>query len=175
MKLIDILLAIPLLFFVYKGWKKGLVRELATLLGLLVGIWATVHLSQEVAEWLHLNSESSVLIAFLITFVAALVLTYLLGSCVEGLLKAVHMSFFNRLAGAVLGAAKALCILAILLNTVVMLDRHEVLLKPGTKETSLLYKPVYEVGNKLTASLKEFVESKIPGKLGTSGTSGLKQ
>ena len=158
MQLIDILLAIPLLFFIYKGWKKGLVREVATLVGLLAGIWACVHLSQQVAVWLNLDSENTILIAFIVTFVAVLVLTYLLGRCVEGLLKAAKLSLLNRLAGALLGAVKALCILAVLLNYVVMFDKQEVVIKPEAKENSLLYKPVYNVGNQLTASLKQFID-----------------
>ena len=158
MQLIDILLAIPLLFFIYKGWKKGLVREVATLVGLLAGIWACVHLSQQVAVWLNLDSENAILIAFIVTFVAVLVLTYLLGRCVKGLLKAAKLSLLNRLAGALLGAVKALCILAVLLNYVVMFDKQEVVIKPEAKENSLLYKPVYNVGNQLTASLKQFID-----------------
>lgn len=157
MQLIDILLAIPLLFFIYKGWKKGLVQEVATLVGLLAGIWACVHLSQQVAEWLNLDSENSILIAFIITFIAVLVLTYLLGRCMEGLLKAAKLSLLNRLAGALLGAVKALCILAVLLNYVVMFDKQETVLKPDMKKSSLLYRPVYNVGNRLTASLKQFI------------------
>ena len=158
MHLIDILLAIPLLLFIYKGWKKGLVREVATLVGLLAGIWACVHLSQQVAVWLNLDSENAILIAFIVTFVAVLVLTYLLGRCMEGLLKAAKLSLLNRLAGALLGAVKALCILAVLLNYVVMFDKQEVVIKPEAKENSLLYKPVYNVGNQLTASLKQFID-----------------
>ena len=158
MQLIDILLALPLLFFIYKGWKKGLVREVATLVGLLAGIWACVHLSQQVAEWLNLDSENAILVAFIVTFIAVLVLTYMLGRCVEGLLKAAKLSLLNRLAGALLGTVKALCILAVLLNYVVMFDKQEAVIKPEVKESSLLYKPVYSVGNRLTASLKQFID-----------------
>ena len=158
MQLIDILLALPLLFFIYKGWKKGLVREVATLVGLLAGIWACVHLSQQVAEWLNLDSENAILVAFIVTFIAVLVLTYMLGRCVEGLLKAAKLSLLNRLAGALLGTVKALCILAVLLNYVVMFDKQEAVIKPEVKKSSLLYKPVYSVGNRLTASLKQFID-----------------
>lgn len=157
MTILDIVLAIPILFLVFKGWKKGLVREVATLTGLLAGIWATVHLSQQVAVWLGLESENAVLIAFLVTFVGVLVLTYLLGQCIEGLMKAAKMGLLNHLAGAALGAVKALCILAVLLNYVVMLDKHEKLLTPEAKESSKLYTPVYSIGNRMTDSLKQYI------------------
>jgi len=157
MTLLDILLAIPLLFLIFIGWKKGLVREVATLAGVLVGIWASIHLSQKVAPLLGLDGESALLIAFIVTFLAALVLTYLLGRCIEGLMKAVKLSVANRLAGAVLGAAEALCILAVLLNFLVMIDGNEMILKPETKNKSLLYKPVYNTGNMLTLHLKDYI------------------
>lgn len=157
MNLLDIIIAVPLLLLVFRGWKQGLVRSVATLIGALAGIWAAVHLSQLVAELIGLNGENAVLIAFVVCFIGALVLAWLLGRLVEGLMKAVKLSIVNRLAGAVLGVLEALCILAVLLNTVVMFDRQEQLLKPELKEKSILYKPVYNTGNQLTASLKQFV------------------
>lgn len=157
MTLLDILLAIPLCFLVFLGWKRGLVREIATLAGLLVGLWASIHLSQMVAPMLGLDGESAVLIAFIVVFLAALVLTYLLGRCVEGLMKAAKLSMLNRLAGALLGAAKALCILAVLLNFLVMIDSHEKIIKPKVKEQSTLYQPVYKTGNLLMSQLKDFI------------------
>ena len=151
MTVLDILLGLPLLFLIFMGWKKGLVREVATLAGVLVGIWASVHLSQQVAPLLGLDGESAVLIAFIVTFLVALVLTYLLGRCIEGLMKAAKLSVLNRLSGALLGAAEALCILAVLLNFLVMIDGNEMILKPATKERSVLYKPVY------TTDLKDYI------------------
>ena len=159
MNLLDIILAIPLFYLVFKGWKKGLVREVSTLSGLLVGIWATVHFSGRVAVLLGLESEHAVLIAFMVTFVGVLVLTHLLGRCIEGMMKAVKLSLLNRLSGALLGLVKALCVLAVLLSSLTMIDGDGIVLKKNTKEESLLYKPVTEVGSRLTASLKQFIES----------------
>lgn len=157
MTVLDILLGLPLLFLIFMGWKKGLVREVATLAGVLVGIWASVHLSQQVAPLLGLDGDSAVLIAFIVTFLVALVLTYLLGRCIEGLMKAAKLSVLNRLSGALLGAAEALCILAVLLNFLVMIDGNEMILKPATKERSVLYKPVYTTGKWLTTHLKDYI------------------
>ena len=158
MTLLDILLAVPLLFLIFMGWKKGLVREVATLAGVLAGLWASIHLSQRVAPLLGLDGESAVLIAFIVTFLVALVLSYMLGRCVEGLMKMAKLSLLNRISGAILGAAKALCVLAVLLNYLVMIDGKEMILKPATKEKSILYKPVYTTGNRLTTQLKTYIE-----------------
>lgn len=156
--MLDIVLAVPMLWLVYRGWRRGLVREVTTLAGVLAGIWAAVHLSQLISELLGLQGENSVIIAFFVAFVGALVLAYLLGRMVEGLLKAAKLSIANRVAGAALGLVKALCILAVLLNNVVMLDNHEKVITKTMKEESILYKPVWDTGNRLTASLKQFID-----------------
>ena len=158
MNMLDIVLAVPMLWLVYRGWRRGLVREVTTLAGVLAGIWAAVHLSQLISELLGLQGENSVIIAFFVAFVGALVLAYLLGRMVEGLLKAAKLSIANRVAGAALGLVKALCILAVLLNNVVMLDNHEKVITKTMKEESILYKPVWDTGNRLTASLKQFID-----------------
>lgn len=158
MTILDIILFIPLGWLVFRGWKKGVISEAATLAGIVAGIWAAVHLSKLVASWLDLTGEGSILIAFFITFVGALVLTYLLGRSIERLVKSAHFSLANKIAGAVFGMAKVLCVLAVLLNSIVLLDKKEKLITHDTKEKSILYKPVYSTGNLLISSLKDFIE-----------------
>ena len=158
MAILDIILIIPLGWLVFLGWKKGVIREAATLAGIVAGIWAAGHLSKLVASLLGLTGESAILIAFFITFVGALVLTYLLGRGIEKMVKSAHLSLANKLAGAALGMAKALCVIAVVLNGIVLLDQKEELITPETREKSLLYKPVYNTGNLLISSLKDFID-----------------
>ena len=145
-------------YLTYKGWRRGLVCEVATLAGVVAGIWAAVHLSQQVAQWLQLGDETSVLVAFLVCFVGAMVLAYLAGRMVEGMMKAIHIGVANRIAGAALGLVKAVCVLAVLFNYLVLLDSRGELLKAETRQESRLYAPVYHTGNRLTASLKSYIE-----------------
>lgn len=174
MTVLDILLLIPLAWLVFLGWKKGVIREAATLAGVVAGIWAAVHLSQLVASLLKLTGESAILIAFFITFVGAMVLTYLLGRGIERMVKSAHLSLANKIAGATLGMGKALCVLAVVLNGVVLLDKQEHLVTPETKEKSLLYKPVYSTGNLLISSLKDFIDEHpdLPSKIVGGGKEG---
>ena len=157
MTILDLILAVQLCWLTFLGWKKGVVREAATLAGIIAGIWAAVHLSQWVSTLLKLTGESAILIAFFITFVGVLVLVYLLGRSLERLLKTVHLTLPNKIVGALLGIAKALCVLAVVLNGIVLLDRQEKIIPPATKEKSLLYKPVYNTGNLLVESLKDYL------------------
>lgn len=157
MTILDILLAVPLCWLIFLGWKRGLVREVATLVGVLLGLWGAMHLSQQVAPMLGIDGESAVLVAFIVIFLVALVIAYLLGKAVEGLMRAAKLSVVNRLLGALLGAAKALVVLATLLNFVVMLDSKEMIIKPEVKQKSVLYGPVFKTGNRLTVQLKDYI------------------
>lgn len=158
MNVLDIVLAAVMLLFMFFGWKRGLVRTVATLVGVLLGIWASVHLSQWVSQLLGLKGESAVVTAFFITFVGALVLAFLLGRGVELVLKITKLGILNRIAGAALGLVQALCILSVLMGNIVMLDHEEKLITREMKSGSVLYKPVGDTGTRLTASLRQYID-----------------
>ncbi len=157
MTLLDILLAVPLAIFIFLGWKRGVVREAATLAGVLIGIWAAVHFARLISSLLGLTGESAILIAFFIIFVGTLVLAFLLGRIADRVIKSLKMNLPNKIAGAALGMVKALCILSVLLNGIILIDKNETLISQETREESLLYSPVYSTGNELISSLKEFI------------------
>lgn len=171
MTILDIILAIPLGIFIFLGWKRGVIREAAALVGVLIGIWAAVHFSRLVSSLLGLTGEHSILIAFFILFVGTLVLASLLGRVAERVIKSLKMNLPNKIAGAALGMVKALCILSVLLNGVIMIDKHEKLISQETREESLLYSPVYTTGNELISSLKQFIEEHpdLPEKISETG------
>ncbi|MBR1850137.1 MAG: CvpA family protein [Bacteroidales bacterium] len=159
MTILDIILAIPLIFFIYKGWKRGLIFELGALIGIVAGCWAATHLSESVAQWLKIEGESTILIAFFITFVGVVALSFFLGKCLEGVVKLVHAGILNKIAGALLGMVKCVCILAVLLNLVVMVDRHQMVISADTKAKSLLFNPIHKTGNRLTAELRHYINT----------------
>ncbi len=162
MTILDIILALPLAIFIFLGWKRGVIREAATLVGVLIGIWAAVHFSRLIATLLGLTGESAILIAFFIVFVGTMVLAFLLGRIAERVLKAVKLNLPNKIAGAALGMVKALCILSVVLNGIVLLDRDNKLITKESEEKSLLYTPVYTTGNELISSLKEYIDNNKP-------------
>lgn len=158
MNLLDIFIAIPLIFFIYKGWKRGLIFELAMLCGIIIGGWAATHLSQGVANLLNLEGESALLIAFFIIFVGVIFLAFFLSKAIEGIIKIVKVGKVNNILGAAFGMLKCLCIISILLNFIILIDRNEIILTHNAKNESAFFEPTYKVGNKITSHLKANVE-----------------
>ena len=75
---LDIVLAIPMAWFLYKGFKKGLIFELSSLIGLVVGIYCSIKFSKYVSTLIGIESEYSILVAFFVTFIGVFLLSLFL-------------------------------------------------------------------------------------------------
>ncbi len=120
MNFIDILIWVVLLVCAVKGFMKGLVKEVCSLLGLVVGGWTAVIWCRPVAEVLqpHIPFYHTVtlLISFGFVFLALVLVFFLLGYLLTALLKIVFMSSLNRIGGVLLGVLQGGLILCILLS-----------------------------------------------------------
>lgn len=158
MNFLDLLLAVPLAYYIYKGYKRGLIFEIAALAGIVAGCYIAIRFAKLVADILPIDGSGTILVAFFILFVGVILLSRVLGRALEGLVKLVHAGFMNKLLGATLGFAKVVCILAVLINYVMLIDEKEELITPSVQEESLFFEPVHSVGNKLTAKLETYVD-----------------
>ena len=139
MNVLDILTIIPVAWFGFKGLKNGLIRELASIAALVLGVWATLRFSDYVAGRLG-DTMTVKAVAFVLTFFAVLVAVHFAGILVEKVVKLVIPAWLNNIFGLLFGAAKAFLVVSVLLYFVTIVDFKEMLLKPETKENSLLYK-----------------------------------
>ena len=139
MNILDIIILIPVAWFGFKGLKNGLIRELASIAALVLGVWATLRFSDYVATKLG-NTMAIKAVAFVLTFFAVLVAVHFAGILVEKVVKLVIPGWLNNIFGLLFGAAKALLVVSVLLYFVTIVDFKEMLLKPEVKEKSLIYK-----------------------------------
>jgi len=146
MNFIDIIIVIPILWFGFKGFRKGFIVEIASLAALMLGIWGGIHFSNFIAEyiikWFTIKSNYVPLISFSVTFLLIVILVFLIAKLVEKIVKSAGLGLPNRIAGAVLGAAKSIIIISIVLLLLNKYDNSGFLIKNETKEQSLLYKPI---------------------------------
>lgn len=146
MTTLDIILLVLIGTGAVLGFAKGFLRQLAGLLGLIVGLLAAKALYATVADEVFSQVTDDAGLARGLAFVAIWLLVPLLFLLVASLLtramEAVSLGWLNRLLGAALGAAKyALCI-SLLLMTVDHFDTKETLISRSQKEASILYGPM---------------------------------
>lgn len=158
MNWIDIALCVPLLWGLYRGFTKGFVIEVASLIALVLGVWGGIHFSDYTAQLLHqkLGWESDFMpvIAFAITFVAIVVSIYLLARVLEKVVNMVAMKLVNKVAGAVFGMVKVGLMVSIGLLVVESFDRSLGLLPAEQKTDSILYQPVLGVATTVIPGMK---------------------
>ena len=150
MNYIDIVILIPVLWLAFKGLKKGLVKEIASLLALILGIWLASTFSHYLVTVLEdktaLDQNYIPLIAFGIVFVLVVILVHLISNGLDKLVNAIALKAINKLGGAVFGTAKALLIVAavlFLLNQFIVVKME--LIPQEVTENSLLYEPILDL------------------------------
>ena len=74
---LDLIIALPLLFGAYRGFTKGIIIEIASVLALILGFYGALLLANKTAELINhsldYNSSHLHLIAFVVTFIAIVV------------------------------------------------------------------------------------------------------
>jgi len=146
MNYLDIILVIPLLWGLYKGVSKGIIKELASLMALIVGIYGAVHFADSIQPYIKnsLSIESSFLpiLSFAITFIGIVLVVRVIGFIVDKIIKLVALGFISRVLGGVFGALKTAYIISALLLIVNTFDYYLNLIPLEQKNASVLYRPL---------------------------------
>jgi len=149
MNILDLILVVPLIWLTFKGFKKGLVIELASLAALILGIYAAVHFSWYAGDFLAKNFDISEkylkIVSFIVTFIAVVIGVYAVGRMIEGIVKMVALGFLNSLGGALFGMLKAALFLSVVLYFINVFDDNDKLISQQKKDQSLLYNPISSI------------------------------
>ncbi len=122
MNWLDLLLGAVLLWSVASSFSKGFVREAiglaASIAGLLTGAWFYRMAGAPLEPYLGSEPLAN-LCGFLLIFVGVLLVGRLVSLVVGMLVKAVGLSFLNRLAGAAFGAARGIVVCVALITAII--------------------------------------------------------
>lgn len=159
MNYFDIIIIIPLLWGAFKGFKKGLIIEVASLIALFLGVWGGVKFSSVSAKYLgemfSISEKLMPLISFAVTFILIVIAVFALAKLLQKLIKMVALSTINKIAGAAFGVLKFTLILSVILNLINNVNSEIEFIEPEMQESSLLYKPVSSVALILIPGLSD--------------------
>jgi membrane protein required for colicin V production len=150
MNFLDIVLGILLVWGLYKGLKNGLFVELASLIALVAGIFGAIHFSYIASDYLSQNMELSErflkVTAFLLTFVAIIILVGLAGKLLTKIADFAMLGILNKIAGGIFGALKVAVILGAALIFFESATASLNFINKDTQDESVLYRPVRDIG-----------------------------
>ncbi len=159
MNFVDLIILIPVVWFTYKGFTKGLIIELSTLIALLLGIYLASRFSDFTADFirekLDVKSQYLHIISFAITFLGVVILIMLFGKALEKVISAMLLSFVNKITGAAFGLLKVVFVISVFILILGKFEVEEKIISPKLQEESLLYKPVKKLAPAVFPFLKE--------------------
>ena len=149
MNYIDLILGIILILAAIQGFRNGFIVELASLAALVLGIWGAIRFSDWTADFItditNYRSEHLSTIAFVVTFIAIVIIVHILGKMLDNVVKAVALGFLNRLAGIIFGVLKTAVILSIFLILFETIDENVHILPSRQKAESKIYEPMKQL------------------------------
>jgi membrane protein required for colicin V production len=149
MNWLDIIMICFAGLLVVNGIRKGFIISFATLVALVLGIYAAVHFSNYLEGILteNLNPGKTWLpiLSFTFTFLIVVILVMLLAKGLEKLIDLVGMGFFNRFFGALFGLLKSIFLLSVIFFIINSYDPKGRIIHAQIKERSVLYGYVEKV------------------------------
>ena len=146
MNFLDILFLIPLLFALYRGFRKGIIHMVASLGALILGIVGAIKLRPVFASLLdalfNISPDYINVIAFSVAFVTIVILVHLIAYLVERVIKAVALNLVNRLLGMGFGLLVTAFVISMILWPLNQINAQKQIIKPEHIEGSLLYRPL---------------------------------
>lgn len=138
---------IGLLFI--NGIRKGFILSLATLIALVLGIWAAIHYSSYISNFLnrtfHPSGNWFSFLSYALTFLLVVIVVILIGKLLGNVIKTVGLGIPNRIIGGLFGLAKGVLGISVLLFIMVTFDPKEKIITHKTKETSFCYPYIAQI------------------------------
>jgi len=143
MNYLDIIIFCILGLLVFNGIRKGFILSLATLIALVLGIWAAIHFSGYISNFLvklfHPTGNWLSVLSYALTFLLVVIGVIVIAKLLEKVVKTVGLGIPNRIIGGLFGLLKGVLGVTVLLFIIVHFDPKEKVITRKTKETSVCY------------------------------------
>ncbi len=161
METIDLIIGLILVIAFFMGFQKGLLRALASLVGLVVAVYCAMFFSEIVEgyliRWFNMSGDISRLISFLITFFLVLMLFALLGRVLTKVADFAMLGIFNKFLGGFFNVAKIVFLLSVIFMFVNASDQYSILM-PEDRDASKLYRPIEAVAPAVLPAIERHIE-----------------
>jgi membrane protein required for colicin V production len=164
MNIIDIILGVILLFAFYTGLKKGLFVTLASLIGLIAGVYGAIYFSNYAGAYLsnafNWSEQVTNLAAFAVTFLAIVFVISLAGKLLTKVADFAALGLINKLAGGVFNTLKIAFIVSVIFMFISSSTSVSgLLISEDKKDSSKLYEPIASIAPILLPNLLAEVEN----------------
>ncbi len=159
MPYLDLILVLPIAWGMFRGFKRGFIIELCTLMALILGVYGAAAFGDIAADYLvktfHTDEQLSMVLAFALLFVGIVIAVYFFGKVLESVIKLVALGLVNKLFGMAFGGAKFALIISALLYVWNGFPFTDQVIPGQWKQSSYLYTPVCSLAPALYPVLQD--------------------
>jgi membrane protein required for colicin V production len=148
MNYIDIFISIFLIYGFIKGLYKGFIIEVASVIGLVLGIYLATQYNSDLSNYLiskqYFNWKEGyiIILSNVILFILTILIVSILGKVATKLVKLVALGLFNKILGSVFGLLKNILILVIVIFVFNLANNSLKIIEQDKLELSIYYKPL---------------------------------
>jgi membrane protein required for colicin V production len=165
MNTFDIIITALLLFGFIRGLFKGLFIEVASLVGLIAGVYGSIHFSHFIKDFLitrvSWEEKYITLFSFAVTFIVIVLVISLIGKLFTKIADFASLGILNKLLGGIFGVLKIGLFLSVILLIFSKLNNKIPFISNEQQESAVLYNPLK---NLALAIFPEFVKVEEDGK-----------
>lgn len=158
MNWLDTLVIIVAIYSIFKGYKTGLIKQLASLAAIIACVLLSGKISSIILPYLrslgkipeNLVESAAFIASFLLIFAAFMLLGYML----QSILQTVKLGTLNKLAGAALCITKWMIVVSLMLNLLIKMDSNHLIIPADIDTRSKSYPYIQPIAAAITPYLK---------------------
>lgn len=139
--ILDIVIAILLAYGFIQGLRHGIIKEIASVVSILLGIYAAKIFSDSVAKAIvdtfSWDESVAVVVSYVLVFVVVAALVGLLARILTKVLRYAMLGWLNRFLGCLFGVIKVALIISVILNVMMFFN-----VAGDASSKSVLFKPI---------------------------------
>ena len=148
MNLVDFLLIIIISWGVYKGFLNGLVKELASILGIIFGIFLAKNyyfiLDKNILLMLDVEPKLISSMSLILIFVLTIVTFNILANISTKFLQLIALNLLNKIIGSLIGGVKSILILCFLVFIISKINQIQTI-ENNEMKTSIIYNEIKKI------------------------------
>lgn len=161
MNTVDIIILVCFIPAIIRGIGKGFIEQAIALISIILGAWLAFKFSSVASAWLqpYLDLSETVLhvVSFALIVLVVVIVLFLLGRLLAGIVKLVMLGWLDRLLGLVFAIVKAALVVGLL---IILFDTVNVkfeLVDSGVLDASVIYGPLKDIAYTIFPYLKELL------------------
>ena len=153
MNIFDIIALLCAIVAIFLGWRKGFIKQLCSLIGIIGGIAIAIAIGGDIGVMLGIDAAYAKPLGFVITLVVTVIAAALVAKVVSSIFSAIGLGGLDTLAGIALSLIKFLLVLSVVYVAIEKINNEVHLIDDKNFTESITFRPVTAVSS---AALEAF-------------------